>query len=127
MSSIPEELKYTKDHEWVKIEGDIATVGITDYAQKQLTDVVFVDLPDIGKQVEKDKPMANIESVKSVSDVFSPLSGEVVEANGVLADAPESVNKDCYGEAWIVRIKIKDKSELDSLLSAEGYKKAISE
>ena len=123
MSNIPEQLKYTKDHEWIKIEEDIGIVGITDYAQNQLTDVVFVELPEIGKQVEKDKNLANVESVKSVSDVFSPVSGEVIEANEKLSDSPETINKDCYGEGWIAKIKIKDKAELDSLMSAEDYKK----
>jgi glycine cleavage system H protein len=126
MSNVPEELKYTKEHEWVKVDGEIATVGITDYAQSQLTDVVFVDLPEVGKAVEKDKPMANIESVKSVSDIIAPVSGEVTEVNKALADAPEKVNQDCYGEAWIAKVKIKDKAELDALLSAEDYKKTIS-
>jgi glycine cleavage system H protein len=125
MSNIPDELKYTKDHEWVKVEDDKAIVGITDYAQEQLTDVVFVELPDKGKEVEQGKNLANIESVKSVSDIISPLSVEVLEVNEKLMDAPETVNKDCYGEGWIAKVKIKDKSELDSLMSAEEYKKLI--
>ena len=125
MSNIPKELKYTKDHEWVKIDGDIATVGITDYAQKELTDVVFVELPEIGKTIEKEKNMANVESVKSVSDIFAPITGEIIEINEKLTDAPETINSDCYGKGWIAKVKIKDITELDSLMNAEEYKKII--
>lgn len=125
MSKVPEELKYSKEHEWIKIHGDIATVGITDYAQEQLTDVVFVELPEKGKQVEKGKNLANVESVKSVSAIFAPLSGEVIEINEKLSDAPETINKSCYGEGWIAKIRIKDKAELDSLMSADEYEKSI--
>lgn len=117
----PAELKYSKDHEWVKVEGDAVTVGITDFAQKQLTDIVFVELPEKGKQVEANKRMAVVESVKSVSDVFCPVSGEIVEINGKLADTPEVINKDPYGEGWFVKIKVKDKAELGSLMTAEQY------
>ncbi|MBD3164346.1 glycine cleavage system protein GcvH [Candidatus Woesearchaeota archaeon] len=125
MANIPTELKYSKDHEWVRVQEDTATVGITDHAQKQLTDIVFVELPEKGKQVEKGKNLANVESVKSVSDVFAPLSGEVTRVNEKLADSPETLNKDCYGEGWIAKIKLKDKSELHSLMSAEEYRKQI--
>ena len=111
MSNIPDGLKYTKEHEWVKVNGDTATVGITDHAQDALTDIVFVELPDKGKEVEKGKNMCNVESVKSVSDVFSPVSGEVVEVNEKLKDNPETINQDCYGEGWIAKIKIKDKDK----------------
>lgn len=117
----PEELKYSKEHEWVKIEGDTVIVGITDFAQKQLTDIVFVELPEKGKKVEKGKQMAVVESVKSVSDVFSPVSGEVIEANEELANTPETLNKDPYGKGWIVKIKLDDKSQVESLMSASEY------
>jgi len=123
----PSDLKYSKDHEWSKVEGDIVTVGITDFAQKQLTDIVFVELPEKGKQVEKDKPMAVIESVKSVSDVFSPITGEVIEVNESLKDNPDTINKDPYGEGWIVKIKLANKVELDSLISVEEYEKITEE
>jgi glycine cleavage system H protein len=126
MSKIPAELKYTKDHEWIKLEGDIATVGITDFAQAELTDIVFVDLPSKGKKVEAKKILANVESVKSVSDVFCPLSGEVTESNSILSDSPETINADCYGKGWIAKIKISKKEELKTLMSAEGYEKEIS-
>ena len=125
MSKTPDDLKYSKDHEWVKLDGDLATVGISDYAQEQLTDVVFVELPEIGKEVEKDKNMANVESVKSVSDIFSPVSGQVTEVNKKLSDAPETINSDCYGEGWIVKIKLKDNAEIDSLMSAKEYEEHI--
>ena len=117
----PKEFKYSKEHEWVKVDGDIGTVGITDFAQKQLTDIVFVELPEKGKKAEKSKQLAVVESVKSVSDVFAPASGEVVEANEELASTPETVNKDPYGKGWIAKIKLSDKSELEGLMSAEEY------
>ncbi len=123
----PKELKYTKEHEWVKVEGDIAIVGITDFAQKQLTDIVFVELPEKGKHVTQGKPMAVVESVKSVSDVFAPISGEVIEINNELTDNPEILNKDPYGEGWITKVKIENKAELGNLLSAEGYEKFLKE
>jgi glycine cleavage system H protein len=123
----PTELRYSKDHEWVKIEGDIAIVGVTDFAQKQLTDIVFVELPENGKKVEKDKPMAVIESVKSVSDVFSPVTGEIIEVNESLKDNPDTINKNPYDEGWVAKIKIVDNSELDGLMSAEDYEKFTAE
>ncbi|MFH2028051.1 MAG: glycine cleavage system protein GcvH [Nanoarchaeota archaeon] len=121
MSENPKDLKYSKDHEWVKVEGDIAVVGITDFAQKQLTDIVFVELPEKGKRVEKDKAMAVVESVKSVSDVFAPVSGEVIEVNDKLVDSPEIINNDPYSEGWFVKIKMTDSSQLDGLMTAEQY------
>ena len=121
----PAELRYSKDHEWVKVEGDIAIVGVTDFAQKQLTDIVFVELPEKGKKGEKDKPMAVIESVKSVSDVFSPVTGEITEVNESLKDNPDTINKEPYGEGWIAKIKVVDNNELDGLMSAEDYEKFI--
>ena len=119
----PADLKYSKEHEWIKVEEDIAVVGVTDFAQKQLTDIVFVELPEKGKKVEKGKPMAVIESVKSVSDVFCPIGGEIVDVNETLKDNPDTINKEPYSEGWIVKIKIADNNELDSLISAENYEK----
>lgn len=122
---VPETLKYTKDHEWVKIENDIAIVGITDFAQQQLTDIVYIELPEKGKVVEQSEQLAVIESVKSVSDVFAPISGEVIEVNEKLNNNPEKINQDPYGEGWIAKIKIKDREEVKQLMSAEEYKKLI--
>jgi len=119
----PKDLKYSRDHEWVKVNGDIAIVGISDFAQKQLTDIVFVELPEKGKHVEQGKQMAVVESVKSVSDVFCPVSGEVIEINEKLVDNPEIINSSPYGEGWFAKIKIKNKAELDKLMTAEQYEK----
>lgn len=116
------ELKYSKDHEWVRLDGNLAVVGITDYAQAELGDVVFVELPDVGKVLNQKDQLAVIESVKAVSDVFSPISGTVEEVNTALEDTPELINDDCYGSGWIAKIKINDPSELDDLLSAEEYR-----
>ena len=122
----PENLRYTKEHEWVRVENDsVGVVGITDYAQSELGDIVYVELPQIGKQVKQLEPFGTIEAVKAVSDLFSPLSGEVIEVNEKLKDSPDLINKDPYGEGWIIKIKISDLSELDNLLSAEDYKKLI--
>lgn len=117
----PKDLLYTKEHEWIKVEGDTGTVGITDYAQHSLTDIVFVELPEEGKNVEQLKSLGVVESVKSVSDIYAPVSGEVVEVNTALSSAPEKINQDPYGEGWIAKIKIKDKKELDDLMNAEQY------
>ena len=125
--SNPADLKYSKEHEWIKVEGDIGIVGVTDFAQKQLTDIVFVELPEKGKKVEGGKQMGVIESVKSVSDIFSPVDGEVVEVNEKLKDNPDVINKDPYGEGWIVKLKIENKDELDGLMSAEDYEKFSAE
>ncbi|MEO1174226.1 MAG: glycine cleavage system protein GcvH [Myxococcota bacterium] len=119
--SIPGDLKYTKDHEWVRIDGDTVTVGITDHAQDQLGDVVFVELPDIGSEVKAGDTFGTVESVKAVSDLFAPVGGEVVEANGDLADAPESVNTDPYGAAWMIKLRVSDADELASLMDADAY------
>jgi len=123
----PSNLKYSKQHEWVKLEDDIAIVGVTDFAQKQLTDIVFVELPEKGKKLQQNKPMAVIESVKSVSDVFSPVTGEIIEVNEKLKDNPDIINKDPYGEGWLAKIKIANNKELDSLMSAEDYEKFTAE
>lgn len=122
---IKDNLKYTKEHEWVKIEGDVATVGITDYAQKQLGDVVFVELPQVGTKVEQMKPFGVIEAVKAVSDLFSPLSGEVIEVNTQLESQSNLINSDPYGQGWIIKIKVKDPKEVDTLLSASDYRKLV--
>lgn len=116
------ELKYSKDHEWVRLDGNLAVVGITDYAQAELGDVVFAELPNVGKVLNQKDQLAVIESVKAVSDVFSPISGTVEEVNTALEDTPELINDDCYGSGWIAKIKINDPSELDDLLSAEEYR-----
>lgn len=125
--SNPTDLKYSKEHEWVKVEGDIGVIGVTDFAQKQLTDIVFVELPENGKKVKAGKQMAVIESVKSVSDVFSPIDGEVIDVNEKLKESPEIINKDPYGEGWIVKVKIGDKKVLNSLMSSEEYSKFTAE
>jgi len=122
---IKEDLKYTREHEWIKLENNIATVGITDYAQGELGDVVFIELPKIGTRVEHMKPFGVIEAVKAVSELFSPATGEVTEVNSKLESESGLINKDPYGEGWIIRLKIKNIKELDQLLSAEEYKKLL--
>ncbi len=124
--NIPAELKYTKDHEWAKVEGDVVTVGITDYAQGELGDVVFVEMPEPGSEVGKDDAFGTIEAVKAVADLFSPVSGEVVEINEALEDAPETINSDPYGAGWILKIKISDAAELNDLMDAAAYEQHIS-
>ncbi len=113
---------FTEDHEWISVDGDVATVGITDHAQEQLGDVVFVDLPDVGKQVAKGDEAAVVESVKAASEIYAPLSGEIVEVNGDLAGEPSKVNEDAEGAAWFVKIKLSDNSELDGLMDDAAYK-----
>lgn len=127
MSAYPEELRYTKEHEWVKIEGNMALVGITEYAAEQLGDVVHVELPDINDEFEKDSALGVVESVKSVSDIFSPVSGKIVALNETILDTPEIANDDPYGEAWFVKIEMSAPGEVDELLSAEDYEKFLSE
>ena len=117
----PCELKHTKEHEWVRLEADVGTVGITDYAQDQLGDIVFVELPAAGKAVKQMEKFGEIESVKAVSELYSPVTGEVVEANAALAGQPELVNDDPYGEGWMLRIRLSDPGEIDKLLSAQEY------
>lgn len=121
----PDDFRYSKDHEWLKVEGDKGTVGITEFAQKQLGDVVYVELPQSGAVLEFHQSLGVIESVKAVSDVYSPLSGEVVEINEQLMESPELVNEDPHGKGWIVRIKIKDESEVEKLMSASEYEKFL--
>ena len=119
--NIPEGLKYTKDHEWVKIEGTIATVGITDFAQGELGDIVYVDIESVDETIDRNEVFGSVEAVKTVSDLFMPLSGEVTALNEILEDAPEKVNTDPYGEGWMIKIKFSDASEIEDLLSADAY------
>ncbi len=125
--NFPEDLKYTSEHEWVRIEGDVATVGITDYAQDQLGDIVFVELPEEGETIEKGDTFGVVESTKSVSDLYVPVSGAVLESNDPLLDTPEIINEDPYGEGWMIRIKVSDPTELKELLDAKAYQKMIVE
>lgn len=123
--SVPNELKYTAEHEWIKRDGNIATVGITDYAQGELGDIVYIELPTIGDTVKKGEAFGNIEAVKAVSDLYSPVSGEVVEINETLAEKPETINSDPYKGGWMVKIKFIDQSELGDLLDASSYEELI--
>ena len=123
--NFPAELKYTKDHEWIKIEGDTAIVGITEFAQGELGDIVYVDVSSVGKEVAREEVFGTVEAVKTVSDLFMPLTGTVTTLNPALDSQPELVNSDPYGEGWMVKITIKDTSEVDGLLSAEAYKTLI--
>ncbi|MGE5618534.1 MAG: glycine cleavage system protein GcvH [Sphingomonadaceae bacterium] len=124
---VPKDLRYSKEHEWAKVEGDEAVIGITDHAQEQLGDVVYVDLPSVGQQVQQFKTFGVVESVKAASDLYSPVSGEVVAVNTELAKAPEKVNEDPYGGGWMIRVRLKDKSELEALMDASAYEKEIAE
>ncbi len=123
--NIPANLKYTKDHEWILIEGDVATVGITDFAQKELGDIVYVEVETLDQTLDKDEVFGTVEAVKTVSDLFLPLTGEVIEFNEELESNPESVNTDPYGKGWMIKLKISDASEVDQLLSSDDYKALI--
>ena len=123
--NIPANLKYTKDHEWVSIDGDVATVGITDFAQKELGDIVYVEVETLDQTLTKDEVFGTVEAVKTVSDLFLPLSGEIIEFNDSLESDPEKVNTDPYGDGWMVKVKFSDASEVASLLSSEDYKALI--
>lgn len=123
--NFPADLKYTKDHEWVKINGDTAMIGITDFAQRELGDIVYVDVNTVGEHVDQEAVFGTVEAVKTVSDLFMPLSGEVLEVNKDIDSAPESVNQDPYGKGWMIKIKISDASQVAGLLSADDYKKLI--
>ena len=123
--NIPTDLKYTKDHEWVKIEGDTATVGITDFAQKELGDIVYVEVETLDQTLEKDEVFGTVEAVKTVSDLFLPLSGEIVAFNDSLESKPETVNADAYGDGWMVKVKFNNPAEIDELLNSEQYKELI--
>ncbi len=121
----PEGLLYTKDHEWVKFEGDVAIVGITDFAQKELGDIVYVEVDTVGESLDKEETFGTIEAVKTVSDLYMPISGEVLEFNDELESAPDVINKDPYGAGWIVKIKVSDPGETEGLLSVDAYKKLV--
>ena len=123
--NVPANLKYTKDHEWVSIDGDIATVGITHFAQKELGDIVYVEVETLDQTLDKDEVFGTVEAVKTVSDLFLPLSGEIIEFNDELESKPESVNTDPYGAGWMIKVKITNTAEIDSLLSSESYKELI--
>jgi len=123
--NVPEDLKYTREHEWVLVEGKEATIGITDYAQSELGDVVYVEFPPVGETVRAGEPAGTIEAVKTVADLFAPLSGEVIEVNETLADEPERVNRDPYGEGWMFKVRVEDAADLDDLLGAAGYRKLL--
>ena len=125
VAEVRDDLKYTESHEWIKLEGEKVKIGITDHAQSELTDVVFVELPDIGKEVKKGEELCVVESVRSVSELYAPVSGKVVKVNNKLEDAPETINESPYDEGWLVELEVKDKSEIDNLLDAESYKKTI--
>jgi glycine cleavage system H protein len=119
------EVRYSKDHEWVKVDGDTATVGITHYAQEQLGDVVFVEWPEVGKKVEQGKELATVESVKAASEVYAPISGEVIEVNSALSDAPATVNEEAQGKGWFAKLKVADKNQLAALMDEAAYKKFV--
>lgn len=123
--NFPSELKYTKDHEWVRVEGDVAIVGVTDFAQSELGDVVYVEVETVGETLAQEEVFGTIEAVKTVSDLFMPVSGEILELNEELESAPEKVNEDPYGEGWMIKIKLDDASQVDGLLSADAYKELI--
>ena len=123
--NIPEELKYTKDHEWIRIDGEILTIGITDFAQSELGDIVYVEVDTLGETLEAEAVFGTVEAVKTVSDLFLPVSGEIIELNQALEDAPEQVNEDPYGAGWMVKVKCSDVSEIESLLDATAYKTLI--
>jgi glycine cleavage system H protein len=123
--NVPENLKYTKDHEWIKIEDGVATVGITDFAQGELGDIVYVDIESVDETIDQNEVFGSVEAVKTVSDLFMPLSGEVIEFNESLEDTPEKVNSDPFGDGWMIKIKISDNSQLDDLLDAAAYKEVI--
>ena len=123
--NVPSNLKYTKDHEWVSIDGDIATVGITDFAQGELGDIVYVEVETVDETLEAEEIFGTVEAVKTVSDLFLPVSGEIIEFNSILEDEPEKVNSDPYGDGWMIKVKYSDKSQLDQLLSASDYKALI--
>lgn len=123
----PEGLKYSKEHEWVLVEGTSATIGITEYAQEELGDIVFVELPEVGEKIVKDDPFGAVESVKAVSDIYAPVSGEVVETNEILPDNPETINDDPYGDGWMVRVELSDIDDLKDLMDADEYAEYVAQ
>ena len=124
--NIPKDLKYTKDHEWIKVDGDIATIGITDFAQGELGDIVYVEVDTLDETLEKEEVFGTVEAVKTVSDLFMPISGEIIEFNESLESNPEKVNEDPYNEGWMIKLKMSDSSELEDLLSPEDYQNTVS-
>lgn len=127
MVQVEQGLRYTRTHEWARIEGDVATVGVTDYAQSELGDITYLELPQPGTQVKQGEPMGVIESVKAASDIYSPVSGEVIEANQAVVEAPAKVNQSPYGDAWLVKIRLSDPSELENLMDAAAYEQFLAE
>lgn len=127
MVEIKSDLRYTKSHEWVKIDGDTITMGVSDFAQSELGDITYLELPEPGESVTRSEPLGVIESVKAASDIYSPVTGEIVEANDQVVDAPEAVNSSPYGDAWLVKIKVSDTSELDELMDSAAYEKFVEE
>lgn len=127
MSNVPQNLKYSKEHEWVRVDGNLAYIGITDFAQDELGDIVFVELPDTGRTLTANETFGTVESVKTVSDLFAPVSGKVVQTNDKLGDSPELVNSDSYGEGWMIVVELANPTELDDLLDSAGYEAHISE
>lgn len=125
--NLPKELRYSKEHEWVKTEGNLARIGITDFAQSELGDIVFVELPEVGSEITADEPFGSVESVKTVSELYAPVSGKIVEVNGELEGSPENVNDSPYDEGWMVVVEMSDESELENLLSSEQYEEMVSE
>ena len=123
----PKELKYDREHEWVRVEGDIAVIGISDFAQDQLGEVVYVDLPSVGDAITAGDSFGEVESVKSVSELFTPVSGEIVEVNDALGDAPETVNEEPYGDGWMIKVRLSDPAEVDGLMDADGYQAFLAE
>ncbi|MBN1116327.1 MAG: glycine cleavage system protein GcvH [Bacteroidales bacterium] len=124
--NIPDNLKYTKDHEWIRLEGDVALIGVTDYAQGELGDIVFIEIETEGEELQKEEVFGTIEAVKTVSDLFMPVGGKVIEINPALEDAPDLVNKDPYGDGWLIKVMVADSSEMDDLLDSAAYKELIS-
>lgn len=125
--NFPESLRYTKDHEWVKVEGDVAIVGITSYAQGELGDIVFVEIETVGETLDKEETFGTVEAVKTVSDLFMPVAGEIVEKNETLNDSPELINKDPYGDGWMIKVKMSDPAQIDELLDAKAYAEIVQE
>jgi glycine cleavage system H protein len=125
MSSVPQELKYTEEHEWIRVEGNTVTIGVTDFAQDELGDVVFLELPEVGDEFKQGDSFGSIEAVKTVADLYAPVSGTILEINETLEDAPETVNDSPYGDGWLLKFKLSDLGELDSLMDAEAYAKHI--
>ena len=123
--NIPKDLMYSKDHEWIKFDNNVVTIGITDFAQGELGDIIFVELPEIGRELEKDEPFGTIEAVKTVTDLLAPVAGKVIEINNKIEDSPEFVNEDCYGKGWFIKIRIDNQSGKDKLLNSEDYQAII--